>query len=350
MPESFSSIQDFQRCPEKYRRRHIERIEPVRKNENFFWGSEAHGFFQTFALAIQDGNTVAEAIMAVDNHAAVRCQEAELSPLLFSDEQADAVNMIEEAHAMVRRYLDKHWDEDWEVLHVEEQFTYSLSADHVVTFTPDLVVRDHNGYVWVIDWKTTKNSVPDVPDVPFEDLQALLYSSGVKQLYPELKGFIFVRLRKKTPTQPRLNKTRDKASGLYFVNNLKSIDTTYEILRTFIEERAPELMQHPAHALRLAELRENDRFHWVELVLVTDTMIEKANAEVRATLDYMDFANNEGTYYRVHSAANFGGCSSCPYQRLCRSEVLGWNTQAIIEDEYQDRDMSYKEYDEEEPF
>jgi hypothetical protein len=64
----------------------------------------------------------------------------------------------------------------------------------------------------------------------------------------------------------------------------------------------------------------------------------------------MEFANTEGTYFRVYSAANFGGCKGCPYQRLCRSEVLGWDTQSIIEDEYQERDMSYKEYDEEEPF
>jgi len=350
MPESYSGIQDFQRCPQKYNWRHNWRLQRKRRNVNFFWGSEAHGFFQTFCLAIQDGNTVQEARNAVDNHAAVRVRQVEEDPVLFSDEQADARTMIEEAHAMVVRYLDRHWLNDWEVLHVEEQFTYRIDINSTVTFTPDLIIRDRNGNVWIIDWKTTKASVPEVPEVPFEDLQALIYAAGVKEMYPELKGFIFVRLRKKTPTQPRLNLTADKKTGLHFVNNLKNIDTTYEVLHRFIIENAPELLKHPAHALRLAELKENDRFHWTETVIVTDEMIKRAIHDVEGTLLLMDYAQGLDSYYRVYSPSSWDGCKNCEFHSLCQAEVLGWNTEKIMLDEYEERDTSYKDYETEEPF
>lgn len=350
MKESYSSIQDYQRCPKKYEWRNVVHIQPRRRNSAFFWGSEAHGMFQNFCIDIQTGWDQHVALNRLEDYIAARCAEVDDDLLLFEDEKITATQMIEEAAAMVRRYLTKYHDETWEILHVEEQFTYETTEGTVVTFTPDLVIRDRNGNVWIVDWKTTKGSVPNIPDIPFDDLQALTYAAGVKPMYPELKGFIFIRLRKKTPSQPRLN-TRKSKDGWIWVNNLKALDTTYEILYEFLESEAPDLLKHKAHALRLAELRTAERYHWRETIIVTDTMITEAAVQLDIAAGHMSMSAETGDYYRVYSPNPFDGCARCPYHSLCRSDLVGWDTGAIIEEEYEPRDMSYKEYEtEEEPF
>ncbi|NIT79248.1 MAG: hypothetical protein GWN58_12880, partial [Anaerolineae bacterium] len=62
--------------------------------------------------------------------------------------------------------------------HVEEEFYVTLDNGSVLSFTPDLVVQDRNGFVWIVDHKTT-TALP-TGEQPFADLQATLYYAGVK--------------------------------------------------------------------------------------------------------------------------------------------------------------------------
>jgi hypothetical protein len=257
----------------------------------------------------------------------------QLTSVTFEEELKDAAKELDLIVKVVERYVEQY-TEDWEVLHVEEEFLYILPNNEVVTFTPDLVVRDKNGAVWIIDHKTTSRGVEG--GIPFGDMQSLLYYAGVRELYPECAGFIFNRLRKKIPTKPRLTKT-----GKTRVADLERIDTTYEVLRDFLQDKAPGLLSDPAHQRRLAKLRDQgDRFFWTEQVYVNDATVEAVVADVAHLANEIVGPGMPGKYHYPRHLLESNGykdCRKCPYQRLCHAELVGWDTETILEEDYKPR-------------
>lgn len=341
---SYSDLNSYGRCAFQFYLRDTVRIQRKKRNPNLYQGSSAHGGLEAFFIARRNGESFGKAMFAMhDYFQETRDTLAERNPLKFDDELDEIRELIEEAQELVGRYLTKHKDEieTWEILHVEEEFTVTLQDEQVITFTPDLIIRDRNGFVWIIDHKTT-SKMPGI-DLPFSDLQTLMYFAGVQSMYPDLRGFIFNYIRKKAPTEPRLNKTHNKESklyGHYFINNLKSLDTTFEILRDFLTNEAPELLGEPAHMQKLADLRDVDRFFWQEALTVTPEQVQEALLSVEETLAQMNWSEETGLFPRtiLNDLAGVQACSNCEFSRICHTSLLGWNTDMVIEEEYEPRD------------
>lgn len=349
--ESFSNINDYGRCAYRHYLKKVVRIQRKRKNVNLYQGTSTHEGMKEFFLAIRAGDDFEDAEARMNLYYDETLENLwEDNPMLFKDEVAELAELVEDSRTIVTRYLEKERDfiMTWEILHVEEEFIFILDNE-VVTFTPDLVIRDKNGFVWIVDHKTTSKMPSN--ELPFSDLQTLLYFAGVKELYPEVRGFVFNYLRKKVPTVPRLNSTHTKESkqyGYHFVNNVKNIDTTYEMLRDFILEEAPHLMGEPTHQQKLAELRDNDRFFWTETIVVSDTQVEQILSQVADTLEQMKWSRETGIYPKtiLNDLAGVQSCSRCEFARICSTQLLGWNTELVIEEEYEPRDPK-NEYEEE---
>lgn len=325
---SYSDINTYQRCPRKYMYRELWGVEKKKQDTNLFIGIRAHDIFKWLFLAIQAGNPDPWGAMLVELEASF----AGAKETMFEDELVDARAEVDKILDIIARFYEQ-FNEEWEILHVEEQFISLLDSGDVISFTPDLVVRDKNGSVWIVDWKTTSR-MPGDDGLPFGDTQSLLYYSGVKALYPECAGFIFSRIRKKIPTQPRLAKT-----GKTRVADLQRIDTTYEILRDFLQDTAPGLLSDPAHQRRLAQLRdEPGRFFWTDTVYVNDAMTEAILTDVKAVLTQIKQSekNNEWPRHLLESNG-YKDCRRCPYLSLCRGELLGLDVEPILEAEYQER-------------
>src|SRR5690606_15664642 len=175
--------------------------------------------------------------------------------------------------------------------------------------------------------------------------QVVMNFASVQALYPETIEFQFDRLRKKVPTQPRLNKTKDRETGMFHVNDLNRIDTTFEILRDFLSEEAPHLLDEPKHRMRLAELRDENRFYYRESIFPTAEHIANGLEDVAALGDNREFMLQRGRFPRSYLASGMRSCDTCEMKSLCQGELLGWDTEAIIEQEYEERDTSYKEYE-----
>jgi hypothetical protein len=224
----------------------------------------------------------------------------------------------------------------WDILHVEEEFSVAINGE-TVTFTPDLVARDLFGKVWVIDHKSTSGGPEG--GIPFATQQSLLYFAGVKAFYPEAVGFLFNFIRKKLPTQPRLNKTKNKDSGLYHVNDLNRIDTTYEILQNFLSTEAPELLKHPAHHIRLMELQEiGDRFYWQDRILANEHALDVIIDETAMIIRQVITANNIEQHPRnLQEDRGYLSCGKCAFQPLCSAELLGMDTRHVLDD-YEERE------------
>lgn len=324
--ESFSSINTYLRCAFKYKKKYIENLQPKRQGGTLRQGSAMHHLLMGGFLALQRGD---DWQTGVDEHVYALVDEAE-NTAQFEEEFREVDEMIWESRAIIRRYFEQADWEGWEILHVEEEFTVIIDGQEI-TFTPDLVARDPNGNVWIIDHKSA-TSIPD--GIPFSSQQSLLYFAGVQAHYPEAVGFMFNWIRKKLPTEPRLNKTRTKDTGLYHVNNLKAVDTEYEMLFKFIQEEAPELFSEDGHKQRLAELRDGgSNFFGMQRVLANESALSQIVDETSQILKHIEFSVEQGSFPRTLRDDNgYESCERCEFHSICAAELLDLNTDIVLMD------------------
>ena len=325
---SFSDINTYQRCPRQYKYRVVDRLERRKKPKALVLGIFAHELLKEYFLYRQANPEAGHGLAALRMASVAHNTLVDKSKHLFKEEHEALKEDLNMIYAIVVGYV-KQYSQDWTILHVEEEFIMLLDSGDVISFTPDLVVMDPGGDVWVVDHKTTSR-MPE-HGLPFGDLQSLLYYSGVKALYPTCSGFIFNRMRKKLPVAPRLTKTGDLR-----VADLKRIDTTYEVLRDFLIDEAPQLLDDTAHRQRLAELRDApDRFYWTETVRINEVMVDNVLKDVEHTLKAMESDNTTGYYFRAFlEDGGYKSCSKCPYMRLCHSDLVGWDSKLIIKEDY----------------
>ncbi len=327
---SYSAINTYQRCPKQYEFKFVYKLQRKAKNVNLFNGINAHEWLKEFFLALQAGDSPDEAWRAVQKAAEETLEQART--VTFDEELVKAETEVNTLLRVIENYTDQY-QEEWEVLHVEEEFVLLLDNGAVITFTPDLVVRDRNGAVWIVDHKTTSGTVEE--GLPFGDMQALLYYAGVKSLYPETAGFIFSRMRKKLPTQPRLAKT-----GKTRVADVARIDTTYEILRDFLQDKAPGLLSDPVHQRRLAELRDQgNRFFWTEQVYANDAAITAVVDDTAFIINQIRQSETWDKWPRhLLESRGYKDCRKCEFRSLCQAQMLGWDTTDLLLEEYEPRD------------
>lgn len=320
---SYSDILTHQRCPKQFEYKVERDLQKKRRDVNMTKGTYVHELLMAY---YQEGTTF---------HERYEEMKQQMVYITLDDEVIQPDDLLEEALDLVLRYVEKY-DDDWEILHVEETFEIEIDGEPI-SFTPDLVIRDARG-VWVVDHKTTSR-MPD-GTIGVGDYQAFLYSSAMKEIYEDFRGFIFNRLRKKVPTQPRLTKTGDTR-----VANVGRIDTTYEILRDFIQEEAPELMNDETHRRRLAELRDEDRFFFREYVFTPDEVSDELFKDTQQVLVDIQRHREAGRFPRIFLPyAGAQECTNCEFKDLCVAELRDYNTEHVL-DFYEPRDMSHREYD-----
>lgn len=284
---SHSALKLFQRCQLRWKYRYIDRLEPDEDRPHLERGKTLHEGLAEFYTA--DGDFVEWYTEADD-----------------------------EDRELLNRYASKYPDDDWEILHVEEEFEMQVGS-YTVVYIPDLVIRIGED-VWIVDHKTTKN-IPDEWD-PYNmtDFQHLLYVAGMQEHYPNVRGFIFNYIRTKPPTQPKLVKDGSR------IADLRRLDTDYNTLHDFammtgtmdadVEEKLKILMHAP------------DRFFQRHFLPVNQASVDAAVADIEAVLREMsdkEHGRPGGTYPRnvMSSGAGYQSCRSCEFQTLCHSEMMG---------------------------
>lgn len=325
MTYSYSDLLTGQRCWKKFEYSVVRRLQRKARPVNLELGTIVHELL----MADYQGKDIGERANELE-------QEAIERGVFLDDEILTMRDLVAEGHEYALRYLEHYPDDEWEILHIEE--TFLVTVDGVeLSFTPDLVVRDSRG-VWVVDHKTS-SSLPS-GDLPVGNYQAFLYSAVMREIYPDFRGFIFNFIRKKIPREPRLTKTGDKR-----VADLKRIDTDYETLRDFLLENAPDLMDDPAHRKRLAELKDENRFFWRQYVFTTEAMDQKILEDTKVLAGMADLCEETGVYPR--SFLPYAGaqeCDNCQFKEICVAELRDYNIEPVMF-LYEERDMSYRNYD-----
>jgi hypothetical protein len=329
------------RCPNKYKYQVVWHIQAKRRSDKLAIGTMVHRFLQGWNLN--------EDLVAIRAEFEKRAEET-----AFTDEELiDNKALVETAWDIFLRYLDE-WEEDlrpenMKILHVEEEFTLTWEADGrtlSIRVTPDLVYQDlRTGVIWIKDYKTV-DSIPNSREVP--TYQMLLYLAAVQAAYPDARvGFVLDYIRRKEPVQPRLNATHNKDSkefGHLFVNSLKVVDTTYQLLKEFLETEAPALLKEPNHIMRLEELKESSNFFQRDIVFLPDQAIENALDDATGGLLAMESAIR---FPRVFIQNGGQSCDQCEFKPLCLAELRGEGIDSLLEAFYEERPPK-NEYESEE--
>lgn len=326
MTHSYTDLLTYLRCPKKYEFQVVRNLQRKATGVNLYLGILIHNLLMGHYLGTYD-ETMAEMVATLED-----------APLI-DDEILEYRDLVDQAEELVLRYLSKH-DDEWEILHVEETFVVTLEDGNQISFTPDLIIRDERG-VWVVDHKST--SMMPRGDLPVGNFQAFLYSAAIREIYPDFRGFIFNFMRKKLPTQPRLTKTAPLR-----IADIGRIDTTYEILHEYVMRVAPQLVDDPATRRRLVELQQEDKFFWRQYVFVTDELSDNVMDDTVAVIEHVELALSTGRFPR--SFLPYAGaqeCDNCSFKELCVAELRGYDTSSVLF-LYEERDMSYRQYDHEE--
>jgi PD-(D/E)XK nuclease superfamily protein len=318
-----SDVVTWLRCPNSFKYKAIWGIQAKRRDTKMNMGTMVHRFLQDHNLGL-----------GID--AAVQEFLAKARDTSFTDEELIAANeQVAQAVTIFHRYLVE-WAEDAEfmkVLHVEEEFSLEWEDDnggphHRIRVTPDVVFQDtRTGVIWIKDYKTV-DSIPDSREVP--SYQMLLYIAAVQAAYPEHRvGFVLDYIRRKSPTQPRLNKT-----GPRKVTNLKAVDTTYELLLQFLEDEAPDLLTDAEHIMRLQELKEASHFFQRDIIFLPEQAIDNALTDAGYALDSMASATH---YPRVFINNGAQSCDRCEFKPLCLAELRGEEIDSLLAAFYEER-------------
>lgn len=307
---SFTGYSTFTRCARKYYYRYVENLEKIRDYHPApYLGTAFHSLMEEHNHERSAWNLSVAEIDAIRN-----------DDELYEEERTERIELWERAFDMYERYLRSPISPDVkDILHVEEEIGSSK---------PDFVYEDWDGFIWVVDYKTTQ-AMPI--DLPFGNMQALMYLRDVGDLYGHdlVKGFRYHYIRSKEPAQPRLKKD---GSGVAYLN---TIDTTFEVLRDFLTAQAPQLLNDEDHKRRLAELREAG---WFKEFVIWNTpdLRRTAEHELAAREVTISLCEQEDVWPRSFVPVGFGNCDSCTYTDLCRADWFGHDRRLVLQ-QYQQR-------------
>lgn len=193
----------FLTCPEKFRRRYIEREQVDHLSAGTMIGRAVHHALRLACEARREGQA-APLEFLVDNAEAafdgeVKADAESDNPIDWEDKLEDRRTDVRKLVALWNQKSPAFWRDYGEPTRVEEHFTVELWG-HKVTGVFDMVSDRHV----IVDWKTGKRQMTEKKAE--RELQVLFYPAAHEALfgvYPERLVFVQVVRNRPTQTRPR---------------------------------------------------------------------------------------------------------------------------------------------------
>lgn len=325
MPMTFShsSVKKFRRCKRQYFYSVVEGLEIRRPRDVIKKGNWYHDILRVHYSGGDWEKEHRRLTKAFNN-------------LLLEEREYYGPDMPDQIERKMRAYLH-HWkkeEEEWEILHVEENFEATFTDGDIFSFKPDLVIRDHGAPgspIWVVDHKTV-GSLPD-SEWRLEDLQSTLYPWALNELGYEVQGFIFNYIRRKEPTVPSINKDGSISR--------RRIDTDFYTLATFLKEyfEVDSLNELPKqYKDQLRALKISNSFFRRNRIVKVDALVERQVHEFSITAQEIE------VWHQMHEEQDddmwprtmLPTCDwDCEFQDLCLVELLGQDGKFMRRSKYQ---------------
>jgi hypothetical protein len=181
----------------------------------------------------------------------------------------------------------------------------------------DMLAEDQYGRLFIVDWKTTVRlargdaSGQDRDEFLENDDQIGSYVMAlVRKLGIDVKGFVYVELKKAFPQEPTKNAAR-RLGRLYSVNKQQAVD--YETYLEAVKENDTEAFEAGLYDEFLLFLKESgERFHGRYKVLKTTEELE----EIERNLFY-EAAEMCDPNTRLYPSPGRFNCATCAFRQPC---------------------------------
>lgn len=303
---SWSEVKTWQRCPKQWDYKYGQDLVPRRRQRPLFLGSWVHSCLEAYYTQgdwkIGHAPYVAEWNKLFDEE---REELGKKGPL------PDLVKRI------IQSYLWYYRDDPWEVLYVEQEFKVKLKGDVGVKGIIDLVVRDAEGLIWVIDHKTA-STIPEATAFHAMDPQLMVYPwAASKVLGIEPAGIIYNYVKSKPPSLPKLNKD-DSLSK-------RKISTDYPTAFRFLKENGYDPKEFAA-LLKPLQRRSPflRRYKLPREKVVTLSVLQ----------DFLTSSIGIRDHTRTPRVITRDCARGCGYHDICRSELNGFDTSNMRKQEF----------------
>lgn len=309
-----SRVKTFQRCPKQFQYKYLDNLQPKKKSRPLFLGSWVHACLEEH----YKGNDwkVGHQTFVDEWNKLFDEEKVELSAKYRGTPLPQVVERI------MRSYMWYYRDDGWEPYMVEQilEVETPLKVEgkyFVFKGRLDLIVKDSDGLLWLVDHKTA-STIPPANSFHAMEPQLMLYPWAAKQQYGiELAGIIWNYVKSKPPSEPR----ELKSGGL----SKARISTDYPTLYRWLKSHGYDPNDY-AHILRPLAKRSDflRRYKMPRESHVTKEVLQDVLSVVKKIDETKRYVRNvTRDCYRM-----------CSYHDLCRAELNGFNTTRMRETDF----------------
>lgn len=326
---SYSSVQDWRTCEQKYYYAYVDRLMPKVARGPLELGSLLHGYLDSFYRAGLRGKPDKDAIHKAHRRAMRTVGEqgkkieslAETARGLGAEDQAkELLRIPRTAKDILIAYYRVHGIEDMrkhQVILVEDRFSLPVKKGVVLPGRIDLVTKDKNGF-WLWEHKTTTN-VPR-PDSRFRDFQTLIYTIALEELHGvKPVGIIWNYIRTVPPHEPKLL----KRGGLSVA---KGQTTTVDLFMGACIKHKQSLKDYRPYLRRL-EAWERDTMlpRYALPISASENVLMR---DYLHTVEDIEAVRSEKDYAPIRNISL--NCNWCSYVKLCQAVILGGDINVLV--------------------
>lgn len=294
---SWSEAKTWQRCPKQWDYKYGQNLVPIRKQRPLFFGNWVHSALESHYT---QGDWKIGHAQYVDEY-----------NKLFEEERTELEGkkgpLPDLVERIMRSYLWYYREDPWEVLHVEVDFKVPLKGGFGVKGRVDLIVRDSEGLIWVIDHKTAA-TIPEPNAFHAMDPQLMVYPWAIqKSMGLEVAGIIYNYVRSRPPSIPRINNDGSLSK--------RKIATDYPTLVRFLKKEGFDPKDFAAQLRPLA--RRSPFLRRYRLPREKNVTLEILQDFLTTSIAIRDHKRTPRTITR--------DCVRCSYHDLCRGELNGFD-------------------------
>jgi RecB family exonuclease len=312
---SQSKLKTFNRCPKQYEYKYVQNLEPKRKERAPYLGTWLHACLESY-YKTGDWKVGHQEYLDIWNSMFEEERE-ELSKIRGKPGRP----LPEVVERIMRSYLWYYRNDGWEAVIIEKELNVPTPLGVNFKGRLDLVVKDEEGLMWMVDHKTTGN-IPDPNVYHAMDPQLMLYPWATEKQYGiTLAGVVYNYIKSKPPSVPQLTAKTQQISK-------RKILTDYPTLVRFLKEQGED-PQDWAHVLRPL-MRESPflkRYRLPRERHVTQEVLKDALSVVKRMGEARRFSRSISK-----------DCTMCPYVDLCRAELNGFDSSHIRKSMFQSRE------------
>jgi hypothetical protein len=205
----------------------------------------------------------------------------------------------------------------------------------------DMLAEDQYGQLWIVDWKTaarlSRGDVSGQDRDEFLDLDDQIGSYVMalrRKLGLDVRGFIYVELKKAFPEPPTRNKTI-RLGRMYSTNKQQSVD--YDTYLATVKEHDTKAYEDGLYDEFLEYLQEaGERFHGRYQIAKTDEELE----EIERNL-FNEAADMVDPNLRIYPSAGRFSCGFCAFRQPCLEKNRQGDFQYMLDTLYEKRNKHY---------